>query len=127
MKKSLEMSKLQNSNIDYINAHGTGTELNDLSEGIAIERIFGNAVPPVSSTKSFTGHTLAAAGGIEAVLSVLAIQNNFIYPNLYFENAMPELNFKPETQLINTKIINHVLSNSFGFGGNTSSLIFSRN
>ncbi len=127
MKKSLEMSGLRISSIDYINAHGTGTKLNDLSEGIAIERLFGNAIPPISSTKSFTGHTLAAAGGIEAVLSILAIQNNFIYPNLFFENAMPELHFKPETQLVNTKEINHVLSNSFGFGGNTSSLIFSRN
>ncbi len=127
MKKSLEMSGLSISNIDYINAHGTGTELNDLSEGMAIERLFGNTVPPISSTKAFTGHTLAAAGGIEAVLSILAIQNNFIYPNLFFKNEMPELHFKPETNLINTKKINHVLSNSFGFGGNTSSLIFSRN
>ena len=127
MKKSLEMSGLHISNIDYINAHGTGTELNDLSEGMAIERLFKDDLPPISSTKSFTGHTLAAAGGIEAVLSVLAIQNNFIYPNLFFENAMPELHFKPESHLINSKKINNVLSNSFGFGGNTSSLIFSRN
>ncbi|HET6244619.1 MAG: beta-ketoacyl-[acyl-carrier-protein] synthase family protein [Bacteroidetes bacterium] len=126
MQKSFQVSGLSPNKIDYINAHGTGTEVNDLSEGLAIERIFGNNVPPVSSTKAFTGHTLAAAGGIEAVLSVLAIKYNTIYPNLNHSNNMPELCFTPEKSFLTNKSVNHVLSNSFGFGGNTSSLIFSK-
>ncbi len=126
MEKALRLSGLHPAEINYVNAHGTGTEINDLSEGLALERIFKHQLPPVSSTKSFTGHTLAAAGGIEAVLSVLAIRGNIIYPNLNFENKMPELNFTPETKFKTDIHVNHVLSNSFGFGGNTSSLIFSK-
>ncbi|HMT30972.1 MAG TPA: beta-ketoacyl-[acyl-carrier-protein] synthase family protein, partial [Bacteroidia bacterium] len=83
-------------------------------------------LPPVSSTKSYTGHTLAAAGGIEAVLSILAIQHNMMYPNLNFRNQMPELGFSPVVKSENNHSVSHVLSNSFGFGGNTSSLIFSK-
>lgn len=113
------------SEIDYINAHGTGTELNDLSEGIALERIYGKAMPPISSTKAFTGHTLAAAGSIEAVFSILAIQQGWMYPNLRFAQPMPELAFRPITQLQLNMPVQKVLSNSFGFGGNTTSLIFS--
>lgn len=126
MQKSFQESGLTPGNIDYINAHGTGTELNDLSEGLAIERIFNGNIPAVSSTKAFTGHTLAASGGIEAVLSVLAIKHNTIYPSLNYQNQMAELGFSPVNSIITDKSINHVLSNSFGFGGNTSSLIFSR-
>lgn len=126
MKKALEVSGLQMSDIDYINAHGTGTEINDLSEGTAVSRLFGDHVPPISSTKAFTGHTLGACGGIEAVFSVLAIQHGIIPPNLNFHTPMPELNFRPVTELQTHQPINHVLSNSFGFGGNTSALIFSK-
>lgn len=82
-------------------------------------------VPDFSSTKPFTGHTLAAAAAIEAVYSVLAIQNNVVYPNLNFENPMEEFELQPETSLKN-KTVEHVLSNSFGFGGNCSTLIFSK-
>ncbi len=126
MEKAFLKSGLSPDAISYINAHGTGTEVNDLSEGLALERIFNTNLPPVSSTKSFTGHTLAAAGGIEAVISVLAIQNDCIFSNLNFKNQMPELNFMPAKNLVSNYKINHVLSNSFGFGGNTSSLIFSK-
>ena len=126
MKKAFEISGVLPSEISYINAHGTGTELNDLSEGIAIKRIFGSAVPPFSSTKSFTGHTLAAAGGLEAVLSVLSIRHGIIFPNLNFSHPIAELNMYPETELREGISVSHVLSNSFGFGGNTSSLIFSK-
>jgi 3-oxoacyl-[acyl-carrier-protein] synthase-1 len=125
MEKAFKMSGLKPSDIDYINAHGTGTEVNDVSEGTAIQRMFGSKVPEISSTKAFTGHTLGACGGIEAALSVLAISKNLIYPNLNFKNKMPELNYAPETKLRKDKKIRHVLSNSFGFGGNTSALIFS--
>jgi len=126
MEAALKMSGLKTTEIDYINLHGTGTPNNDISEGIAIQRLFGDIVPKASSTKSFTGHTLAASGGIEAVISVLAMENKMIFPNLRFETQMKELSFKPVTELLENVTVNHVLSNSFGFGGNCSSLIFSK-
>jgi 3-oxoacyl-[acyl-carrier-protein] synthase-1 len=126
MKKAFEVSGLRPSEIDYINVHGTATPNNDLSEGRALLRIYGDEkVPDFSSTKPFTGHTLAAAAAIEAVYSVLAIQNSVVYPNLNFETPMEEFNLKPQTSL-KMKNIEHVLSNSFGFGGNCSTLIFSK-
>lgn len=126
MEKAFKVSGLKPTDIDYINAHGTGTGINDMSEGTAIDRMFNKNVPLISSTKAFTGHTLGACGGIEAVFSVLAIKHNMVFPNLNHSNPMPELSFVPEKTLVTDKKINHVLSNSFGFGGNTSALIFSR-
>ncbi|MEQ3662518.1 MAG: beta-ketoacyl-[acyl-carrier-protein] synthase family protein [Flavobacterium sp.] len=125
MHKALKMSGLAISDIDYINAHGTATPNNDLSEGRAIVRVFENKVPEFSSTKPYTGHTLAAAAAIEAVYSVLALQKNVVFPNLNFKNQMEEFNITPQTTL-KEKEINHVLSNSFGFGGNCSTVIFSK-
>ncbi|PIF32161.1 3-oxoacyl-[acyl-carrier-protein] synthase-1 [Flavobacterium sp. 9] len=126
MKKAFEVSGLRPSEIDYINVHGTATPNNDLSEGRALLRIYGDEkVPDFSSTKPFTGHTLAAAAATEAVYSVLAIQNSVVYPNLNFETPMEEFDLKPQTSL-KMKNIEHVLSNSFGFGGNCSTLIFSK-
>jgi len=126
MEKALQVAHLQPEQIDYINVHGTATLNNDLSEGRAIERIFGEQrAPDFSSTKPLTGHTLAAAAAIEAVYSVLAIQNNVVFPNLNFETPMQEFNLIPQTTL-KYKNIEHVLSNSFGFGGNCSTLIFSK-
>lgn len=126
MEKAFKIAQLQPEQIDYINVHGTATPNNDLSEGRAIARLFGeNKVPDFSSTKPFTGHTLAAAAAIEAVYSVLAIQNNVVFPNLNFETPMEEFNLLPQTTLKH-KNIEHVLSNSFGFGGNCSTLIFSK-
>lgn len=126
MQKALKLANLKPSDIDYINAHGTATPNNDLSEGRAILRIFEENVPEFSSTKAFTGHTLAAAAAIEAVYSVLALQNNIIFPNLNFETPMEEFDLLPQTTL-KEKPINHVLSNSFGFGGNCSTVLFSKN
>ncbi|PZR15584.1 MAG: beta-ketoacyl-[acyl-carrier-protein] synthase family protein, partial [Flavobacterium psychrophilum] len=105
--------------------HGTATPNNDLSEGRALIRAFGNNVPEFSSTKPFTGHTLAAAAAIEAVYSVLALQNGKVYPNLNFKTPMEEFDIVPQT-VLKEKEINHVLSNSFGFGGNCSTLLFSK-
>jgi 3-oxoacyl-[acyl-carrier-protein] synthase-1 len=122
---ALSMSGIQPNQIDYINVHGTGTLNNDLSEGIAIEKIFGEKVPSFSSTKSFTGHTLGAAGAIEAVMSILAIRHGMIWPNLNFTIPMKELKIRPESRLIKDIEVRNVLSNSFGFGGNNSTLIFS--
>lgn len=125
MSKALKVAELNPEHINYINAHGTATANNDLSEGKAIQRLFKNTVPYFSSTKAFTGHTLAAAGAIEAVYSVLALQNNVIFPNLNFKTAIPELEMVPVTKVIK-KPLEYVLSNSFGFGGNCSTLIFSK-
>jgi len=125
MQGALKQAGLDPSDISYINLHGTGTPNNDSAEGTAVKRVFGPVYPPMSSTKSFTGHTLGASGGIEAVFSVLAITHHMIYPNLRFETKMAELPFEPETQLLIDQDVRHVMSNSFGFGGNCTSLIFS--
>lgn len=125
MHKALKMANLDPKDIDYINAHGTATPNNDLSEGRAIIRVFGENAPEFSSTKPFTGHTLAAAAAIEAVYSVLALQNDIIFPNKNFQTPMEEFNLLPVTELT-PKPLQHVLSNSFGFGGNCSTVIFSK-
>lgn len=125
MEKALKVGGLLPKDIDYINAHGTATGNNDLSEGRAILRVFGENLPEFSSTKAYTGHTLAAAGAIEAVYAILALQNNIIYPNLNFKTQMKEFEITPQTEL-KEKELETVLSNSLGFGGNCSTLIFSK-
>jgi len=125
MEKALAVAGLEPKDIDYINAHGTATGNNDLSEGRALIRVFGQEVPEFSSTKAYTGHTLAAAGAIEAVYAILSLQNNIIYPNLNFKTPMKEFSLIPQTSL-KEKALNTVLSNSLGFGGNCSTLIFSK-
>ena len=124
MQKALEMSGLLPGEIDYVNAHGTGTDNNDLSEGRAIEKLFGNRMPMVSSTKPFTGHTTSAAGSTEAILSILCLQHQVIWPNLNFKERITELNFSPVEKLMTNVTVDAVMSNSFGFGGNDTSLIF---
>lgn len=125
MKEALDMSGLQPSDISYINAHGTGTDNNDLTEGLAIEKIFAPHFPMVSSTKPYTGHTLAAAGVVETIFSILTIQNQVMFPNLNFKNKIAELSFEPLTELKYSRV-DHVMTNSFGFGGNDSSIILSK-
>jgi len=126
MEKALKIAGLRPEDIDYVNAHGTATPNNDVSEGRALLRIFGEGnVPEFSSTKAYTGHTLAVAGGVEAIYSVLALQNNRIYPNLNFKTPMKEFDLQPQTK-VKEKEMKHVLSNSFGFGGNCSTLILSK-
>jgi len=126
MKQALDVAGLDARAVSYINAHGTATPNNDLAEGHALLRIYGSAdaVPMFSSTKAFTGHTLAAAGAIEAVFSVLALQYQEIFANLNFAQPIAALGIMPQTALV-PAVIDHVLSNSFGFGGNCSSLLFS--
>lgn len=126
MTGALTMSGLQPQDIDYINLHGTGTQNNDSSEAAAIERLFDHPYPKMSSTKSFTGHTLGASAGIEAVFSVLAVQRGMVYPNLRLQTPMTEFPFAAETEFSKNAHLKHVLSNSFGFGGNCSSLVFSK-
>lgn len=125
MSEAIASSGISPEEIDYINVHGTGTPGNDASEGMALRRIFGENVPPFSSVKVFIGHTLGASEGIEAVYSVLSIYKGMTYPNLNFTDAMPETGLIPETTFREGISIRHVLSNSFGFGGNDSSLLFS--
>lgn len=124
MMKALADAGLEPADIDYINAHGTGTPNNDLSESQAMRRVFGDCMPPVSSTKSLTGHTTSASGSIEAVICILALENGFTPVNYAFENTdeglvVPNMKLEPDRPL------RHVLCNSFGFGGNDSSLVIS--
>lgn len=123
ISQAIQKSGLHLDEITYVNAHGTGTKNNDLSESVALQNVFGAAVPAFSSTKPFTGHTLAAAGAIEAVFSVLSIEHGLIYPNLHFEKAIEETGLVPVTTLTKQPV-SAVLSNSFGFGGNNSSVVF---
>ncbi|RPD42667.1 beta-ketoacyl-[acyl-carrier-protein] synthase family protein [Chitinophaga barathri] len=126
MRKALAMSGRAIADVQYVNVHGTATLNNDASEGKALERLFGTEVPKFSSTKPFTGHTLAAAGAIEAIFSVLAINRQMIFPNLNFSEKMEELGITPETKLLEEYPVRNVISNSFGFGGNNASLVFSK-
>ncbi len=126
MKGALEAAGLKPEDIGYLNAHGTGTPNNDLTEGLAAMRLFGNNVPPLSSIKAYTGHTTSAAGSFEAVVSLLALTHNFLPVNLNFRNRIEEHNFSPVTDPTPSRPIQHVLSNSFGFGGNDSAIILSK-
>lgn len=126
MIQALEMANLQPSEVSYINAHGTGTDNNDQSESIAIQRVFGEDIPPYSSTKAYTGHTLGAAAGVEAVISLLAIEYQVVFPNLRWHNLIDGMTAAPITGQCQHMTVNTVLSNSFGFGGNNSSLIFAK-
>ena len=126
MNNALEESGLKPEEIDYINAHGTGSLNSDLSEALGLEKVFGKNPPPFSSTKPFTGHTLGAAGALEAVFSILALQNNLVFPNHNFRQQMEEVSIQPYTGSTSGHSVNYVLSNSFGFGGNNTSLIFSK-
>jgi 3-oxoacyl-(acyl-carrier-protein) synthase len=124
MKEALENSSMNTADISYINAHGTGTENNDETESRAMLKLF-DIVPPFSSTKSFTGHTLGAAGAMEAVYSILSLVHQEVYPSLSFQNPIPETGLMP-VRSFSRQPVGHVMSNSFGFGGNCSTLIFSK-
>ena len=124
MKEALAMAGLQPENIQYVNAHGTGTPNNDQSEGVALKRVFGECMPLVSSTKSFTGHTTSASGGIETVICLLAMKYGFVPANLGWQNQI-EGGITPTLGVDEIKLDN-VVCNSFGFGGNDTSLILSK-
>lgn len=123
MKEALDRARLDPAQIGFINAHGTGTENNDLVESVAMIRLFKNP-PAFASTKSNTGHTLGASGAIEAVYSILNLAEQEIYPGLRFEHPIAATGLIP-VQSYQKTALQHVMSNSFGFGGNCSSLIFS--
>ena len=124
MHDALSMAHLSAADIQYVNAHGTGTPNNDLSESKALFHIFGDKMPEVSSTKSLTGHTTSASGSIETVICLLAMQHGFTPGNLGWHNQI-EGGITPTLGRHGVKL-DHVMCNSFGFGGNDSSLIISR-
>ena len=124
MSQALADAGLTPDRIDYINAHGTGTPNNDATEAEAIAALF-QPIPPVSSTKYFTGHTTSASGAIEAVISVLCLQNGFIPGSPAVDNVIPKLKGCISQASVN-KNVNVVMNNSFGFGGNDSCLILKK-
>ena len=125
MKAALPRARLNPESIDYINAHGTSTPLGDEIEHAAVKRLFGNAAYELamSSTKSAIGHLLGAAGSVEAIFSILAINNGIVPPTLNLEKPSDgcDLNLVPHTA--QERNINVILSNSFGFGGTNASLV----
>lgn len=124
MKNALSSANLNPADIDFINAHGTGTENNDEVESRAMLKVF-STMPGFASTKGFTGHTLGAASAIEAVYSILNIHRQELYPNLNFRQPIADIGLQP-VEAYRSAEIKHVMSNSFGFGGNCTSLIFSK-
>jgi 3-oxoacyl-[acyl-carrier-protein] synthase-1 len=113
--------------IDYINAHGTSTPVGDVKELEAIKAVFGDAIPPISSTKSLTGHALGAAGSNEAIYSLLMMQEDFICASANIDQLDPAAEgFPIVRKRIDKAGLNCVMSNSFGFGGTNASLVFSK-
>ncbi|MDD3876206.1 MAG: beta-ketoacyl-[acyl-carrier-protein] synthase family protein [Bacteroidales bacterium] len=124
IEKALTSAGLKPGMIDYINTHGTGTENNDKVELLGLSKVFG-LIPPYNATKSYTGHSLGAAGSMEAIIALLSLNYKELYPSLYCENPIDEQT-PPLKKYQNNVDIKHVLSNSFGFGSNCTSLIFSK-
>ena len=126
MSNAIDDAEIHSSEIDYINAHGTSTPLGDIAETIALKNVFGNVVPQISSTKSMTGHTLGAAGAIESIFCIKAINEGIVPPTINLDNPDPlcDLNYTP---LVSTeKKIEVAMNNSFGFGGTNSTLVFKK-
>lgn len=126
MKNALEFAGLRPEDLDYINAHGTSTKLNDLSENKAIKAVFGDHAYKlaISSTKSMTGHLLGGAGGVEAIFSSLTIKHGIIPPTINYETPDPECDLDYVPNVARKADLKTVMSNSFGFGGTNASLIF---
>ena len=126
MQNAISDADIEVSEIDYVNAHGTSTPAGDIAETKAIKTIFKNEIDDliVSSTKSMTGHLLGAAGAIEAIFSILSIQDNICPPTINLDNPDPECDLNYSAHTATKKIITYSLSNSFGFGGTNATLIF---
>ena len=128
MLRALEDAKLSPDEVDYINAHGTSTKLNDAAETLAIKKVFGERAYkiPVSSTKSMIGHLLGAAGAIEAVATIMTIHTGIIHPTINYENPDPECDLDYVPNEARKKEVNVAISNSFGFGGHNVCLVFKK-
>jgi len=123
---ALEAAGMGPRDVGYVNAHGTATPQNDRTEALALRRVFGDGRVLVSSTKSMVGHTMAAAGSVEAVATVLALQHGLLPPTANLANADPEIPFDCIPREARPAPVTVALSNSFGFGGQNVSLIFGR-
>ncbi|MBT9162191.1 MAG: 3-oxoacyl-(acyl-carrier-protein) synthase 2 [Dehalococcoidia bacterium] len=128
MRSAIEDAGLAPSDIDYINAHGTSTPLNDVSETRAIKRLFGDHAYKVSisSTKSMIGHLLGAAGGVEAIACVKTLNEGIVHPTINYETPDPECDLDYVPNVASKRDVRVVLSNSFGFGGQNACLVFRR-
>ena len=128
MEQALDRSGLDITDIDYINAHGTSTILNDKSETAAIKTVFGEQAykVPISSTKSMTGHLMGAAGALEAIVCVKTLQDNILHPTINYETPDPECDLDYVPNNARTAKVKHVMSNSFGFGGHNATIIISQ-
>jgi len=126
MSNAIDDAEINLSDVDYINAHGTSTPLGDIAETIALKKVFGDSVPQISSTKSMTGHTLGAAGAIESIFCIQAINEGIIPPTINLDNPDPlcDLNYTPLVSI--EKEVNTAINNSFGFGGTNSTLVFKK-
>ena len=124
MTNAIDDAEIDVSEVDYINAHGTSTPLGDIAETIALKSVFGDSVPQISSTKSMTGHTLGAAGAIESIFCIKAINEGIIPPTINLDNPDPlcDLNYTPLVS--SEKKVSVAINNSFGFGGTNSTLVF---
>jgi 3-oxoacyl-[acyl-carrier-protein] synthase II len=127
MRMALADSGLSGSDIDYINAHGTSTQLNDKSETAAIKTVFGELAYsiPISSTKSMTGHLLGASGALEAVFCVKILASQLLPPTINYETPDPECDLDYIPNIARPCKVQHVMSNSFGFGGHNATIILS--
>lgn len=125
MREAIKSAGIGEDQVNYINAHGTGTPNNDQVELFGLTRIF-ETVPPYNSTKSYTGHTLGAAGAVEAIFSILSIVNSKIFPGLHVEKPIVSFAIPPVSKLMENISVKYVLSNSFGFGGNCTSLVLGK-
>jgi len=126
MAGAIRRAGIEPAAVDYVNAHGTSTPLNDRFETLAIKRTFGARVPAVSSTKALTGHLLGAAGAVEAVATILALRHGVIPPTWHLRVPDPDCDLDFVANRPRSQSIEHALSNSFGFGGHNASLLFSR-
>lgn len=126
MRMALQYADLKPEDVDYINAHGTSTKLNDLSETIAVKRVFGDHAYKlsISSTKSMTGHLLGGAGGVEAIFTILAIKYGIIPPTINYETSDPDCDLDYVPNVAREANVRVAMSNSFGFGGTNASLVF---
>jgi len=126
IEKALQNAGVDKNEVDYINAHGTSTELNDRYETLAIKRVFGEKAYhiPVSSSKSMIGHTIGAAGAIEGIITVLSLKNNTLTPTINYTDPDPDLDLDYVPNVSRQKDIRIALSNSFGFGGHNATLVF---
>lgn len=128
MKMAIGNAGIKPEDIDYINMHGTSTPPGDIGETKAIKKVFGDYAYKISlsSTKSMTGHLLGAAGAVEAIASILAIQNNKIPPTINFTSPDPECDLNYTFNKPQEREVNIALSNAFGFGGHNTSVIFKK-